>query len=426
MPSSSAHNAIPSYWRYGLAVLASFLIVQPAAIILRRLQASFLAEPGSPRTALQQASALDPANDAYPIRIAQLDQDEGRDPLPAWRHALSLNPRSDLTLTQAAIAAELSGRSGLAEQLLLQAARFNHLWLPRWSLANFYFRRGDSARTLHWAALALQRSYGDRTALFRLCLEAGASPDQLLLLIRPGDLDSLASYTHFLAGRGDVPPAALEASAIAYLQALSLAGAPPAAYLTPPLAAINALLTLGQPTHAVRLWNALAARRLHPYPTFDPSHPLTNPGFAPPLPGGFDWRIAHTPGIESYPGVPEGGIKFLFAGTQPESATLLEQWILLRGGRTWELSQESQTFGLTADGAGLFWTLQPLSGGAALTPLRAESLVSDDWKSTSTAWTLPGGDALYRLTLEIRRPTGHPRAEGEIRLRAFALRESQP
>lgn len=427
MLQSRAPNGLHAYWRVVLAALTSFLIVSVATIILRRLQASHLPFPNPTIQTLQEAATLDPANEAYPIHMAQALQDEGGDPLPAWKKAISLNPRNDLALTQAAIASELSGDLAGAERLLLQAARTNQLWLPRWSLANFYFRQGRHELTLHWAALALQRAYGDRTALFRLCLEAGASADRILNLIAPEDVENLASYTYFLAGNGKRDPAALETATTRYLQAARRKALPPERTLAPAIYAVNTLIATTEPAPAVRLWNRLSAAGLLPYPASSPERPLTNQDFAQPVPGGgFDWRIPQTPGIESYPGVPRQGIKFVFSGSQPESAILLEQVVHLRGGRSWELSQECQTMALNSANAGLAWVLTPVAGGTQLAPRSSAPLVADDWQRISTTWDVPPGDALYRLTLEIRRQTGQTRADGEARLRGFRLMEVHP
>ncbi len=427
MLHSRAHNALPTHWRICLAVLISFLIVSPATIILRRLQASLLVTAHPTLQAAQAAARLDPSNELYPIQIAQVLQDQGRDPLPAWRRAIAINPRNDLALTQAAIASEMAGDLPGAERLLLQAARTNQLWLPRWSLANFYFRRGQPGRTLHWAALALQRAYGDRTALFRLCREAGASPERILQMIEPADAENLASYIHFLAADAQPAPLTLEAAAAGYLQAARASSLPPERILTPVVHAVNALIASGQPSPAIRLWDRLSAAGLLPYPARTPARPLVNPDFARPLPGGgFDWRIRQIPGIESYPGVPARGIKFIFSGSQPESATLLQQVLYLQGGRSWQLSHDCQTLHLTSANAGLAWTLTPAAGGPPLKPASAMPLAADDWSRISASWALPPGDALYRLSLEIRRPAGQTRAEGEARLRAFSLREARP
>lgn len=409
-----------------LATAASICILIPAAISLRRQQAAALATPGAPPAALRAASLLDPSNDRFPIQLAQTLQDQGHDPLPAWFQALSLNPRRPLALTQAAISAELAGQTATAERLLLQAARYNQLWLPRWSLASFYFRRADFPQTLRWAALALQRAHDDRTAIFRLCADAGASPDEILGLILPLDHDGLAAFTSFLASQSP-PPHTLERAASSFLRSARSAGRSPETTLPAAVAAVNAFISSQQPIPALRLWNHLSDANLLPYPARSPAAPLVNPQLHPPIPqGGFDWTIPRVAGIESSRGVPTGGIKFVFSGSQPESAALLQQTLFLTGGTSWSLTFECQTRNLTAADSGLAWSLSPLAGGIPLLPASSNPISGEDWSPVSVSWTLPPGDALYRLSLDLRRITGQTRIEGDIRLRNLRFREARP
>jgi hypothetical protein len=400
--------------------------VAPAAVSLRRSWAAVIASPGASPSSLRAAAQLDPWNDLFPIQLAQTLQDQGLDPLPAWFHALSLNPRRPLSLTQAAISAELAGQPATAEHLLLQAARYNQLWLPRWSLASFYFRRADFPQTLHWAALALQRAYGDRTAIFRLCADAGASPDQILSRILPPDPDSLAAFTFFLASHTPPTPT-LERAAASFLQSARSAGRSPETTLPAAVAAVSAFISSQQPAPALRLWNRLSDANLLPYPSRSPTAPLVNPQLQPPVPqGGFDWTIARVAGVESFRGVPAGGIKFVFSGSQPESAALLQQTLFLTGATSWTLSFDCQTRSLSASNSGLAWSLSPLAGGAALAPASSTPISGEDWSPVSVSWTLPPGDALYRLSLDLRRLTGQTRIEGDIRLRNLRLQEVRP
>ncbi|MGC4049629.1 MAG: hypothetical protein QM757_08975 [Paludibaculum sp.] len=136
---------------------------------------------------MRAAAALDPRNDLYLIRLAQKLEESGQPSLEVWRQAIAVNPRRDLSLTQAAIAAELTGGTGDAERLLLQAGQYNHLWLPRWSLANFYARHNRTKEMQHWAREAMLRSYADPGALFQLCRNSGASDSELSQIDYPGD-----------------------------------------------------------------------------------------------------------------------------------------------------------------------------------------------------------------------------------------------
>ncbi len=421
MPSRHPSHSLPAAARLFLAISTTLLLAAAASPILRRLQADRLVSTNPTPAQLSTAAQLDPLNDLYPILLAQARQDRGLDPLPAWRAAIAVNPRRPLSLTQSAIAAELAGDPAEAERLLLQAAHYNQLWLPRWSLANFHARLGHQAQTLHWARLAFERSHGDRTALFRLCLDAGASPDQILDQILPHTPDTLGSFTHFLAADPAAPPQTLHRSASLHLAARSPDPLPAALHAT------NALIAAHQSALALDLWARLSTLRLLPYPPHDPANPLVNPAFLQPLPGrGFDWSIPEIPGVESFPGIPTNGIKFLFSGQQPETATLAQQTLVLAGGRPWTLSFASQTLQIEAAANGLAWTLTPLG---SLQPLPAQALpnlTSEEWTDHSITWQLPPGEALYLLSLDLRRLSGHTRIEGEARFRDLRFREARP
>jgi len=58
---------------------------------------------------------------------------------------------------------------------LLQAARVDHLYLPAWTLANFYFRQ-DADRFWTWASRAAALTYDDYRPLLRLADTLEPSP----------------------------------------------------------------------------------------------------------------------------------------------------------------------------------------------------------------------------------------------------------
>ncbi|MBI4890140.1 MAG: hypothetical protein HY821_05900 [Acidobacteria bacterium] len=421
MPSRPSSHSLSTAMRLILAAFATLLLFAAALPIVRRLQADLLAANNPTPEALAAAARLDPLNDIYPILLAQAFQDRDQDPRPAWRAAITINPRRPLSLTQAAIANELAGDPRAAEQLLLQAARFNQLWLPRWSLANFYARTSNPSKTLRWAQLAFERSYGDRTALFRLCLNAGASPEDILDHVLPRSPANLAGFTHFFAADPASPPQTLHRAASLHLASHSPHPLPAT------LHAINALIAARQPALALDLWSQLSALQLLPYPPRTPSAPLVNPAFLLPLEGrGFDWSVPQIPGVESTPGVPTRGIKFLFSGIQPESTTLLQQTLVLEGARDWTLAFSCQTIQIESAANGLSWSLTPLGSNEPLPSSSAPNLTADDWTPYSITWQLPPGQSLYVLSLDLRRLSGHTRIEGEARFRDLQLREARP
>ncbi len=362
--------------------------------------------------ALEAACGLDPDRADCRAAVARAREEQAADAGREWARVLELNPRSASYLAQAALSAEFRGDIRGAERLLLQAARYNRLWLPRWSLANFYYRHGRLEEFRRWAALAFERAYGDRTALFRLCRAAGVEDQTVLEELLGADVENLGAWVGFLAAEG--PVEALPAAAVKYIEAAA-AGTAEAA--VPRVnGAIRALLRAGHGREAAELWTAMSRRRLIPYPEWNEAAPLVNAEFLRPVPGpGLDWAVARGAGFEVFPGVPAGGIKVTFSGRQPERVELLAQEVLLRGGQAWRLEFEYQTPGIGDGATSLGWRLGGMEAGQG-------RLSSEEWTRGAAVWEVPAGLQVLRLALWSERPRGQVRHEGELRLRGVSLR----
>ena len=92
------------------------------------------------------------------------------------RVAVRLNPRLASAWIYLGLDAEADGDLAEAEQDLLQAARVDRQYLPAWTLANFYFRRGDTVNFWPWAARAASLTFDDYRPLLRLADALETSP----------------------------------------------------------------------------------------------------------------------------------------------------------------------------------------------------------------------------------------------------------
>ena len=95
---------------------------------------------------LEQAIAWSPGQSLNYVRLSALIT--ATDPGKAealLQQAVVLNPMDSRSWIDLALRHEMSGNLPAAEQELLRAATTDHQYLPRWSLTNFYFRRGDDA-----------------------------------------------------------------------------------------------------------------------------------------------------------------------------------------------------------------------------------------------------------------------------------------
>ena len=141
-----------------------------------------------PETALHSLSWL---------RAANLDRDEASP--GELRAALTLNPRMSSAWIHLGLDAEAEGNPREAETELLQAARVDHLYLPAWTLANFYFRRGEEDEFWPWARRAARLTYDDYRPLLRLADALDTSPQRVALRLG-GGAPLLRAYLDLLIG----------------------------------------------------------------------------------------------------------------------------------------------------------------------------------------------------------------------------------
>ena len=117
-----------------------------------------------------KALSITPDQSAYSVRLALLVS--GDDPTrarAALERAAALNPRDARAWIELGLRYEAGGNSALAEPALLRAAQESRLYLPRWTLMNYYYRRNDEERFWRWAKAAVPMIWGDPLPLFHLC-----------------------------------------------------------------------------------------------------------------------------------------------------------------------------------------------------------------------------------------------------------------
>ena len=113
------------------------------------------------------------------LRALQLDYD-GVDSTALLERAARVNPLSSAPRIRLGLAAETRGDFAKAETWLLDAARVDRQFEPRWTLANFYFRRERWDEFWKWMRAALEMSYGDRRLAFDLCWRVTQDADEVL------------------------------------------------------------------------------------------------------------------------------------------------------------------------------------------------------------------------------------------------------
>jgi hypothetical protein len=378
------------------------------SIVLARADFYFLEE--TPEKVLR-ATEIAPRNTEYlALRALQLDYDEA-DSRALTEKIAELNPYASAPRIRLGLAAEIAGDADGAERWLLDAARVDHQFEPRWALANFYFRAGKRDEFWKWMRAALEVSYGDRTPAYELCRRVSEDGSEILRRGIPDRHEVVAGYLWYL-----------------------LAKKPTESRLQPKLAAL--------PGRGVGSDGAVveAARRLGGYRnTLDLEElfqacdwligerdagalevwGLTGQG-APvgifngdfgsaPLNHGFDWRAIESKGVTHVHLTAPAGHRIALSGQEAESCLLLQHTLSIAAGKRYTVRWEARTAGIKHP-SGLEWRVA--GQHAALVP-------SEDW--TSGEMTIDSADRFPVLELVYQRPVGESRAEGMVELRRLVL-----
>jgi hypothetical protein len=304
-----------------------------------------------------------------------------------------------------------------AEYDLLEAARLSRQYAPRWTLANYYFRRDDTEKFWRWAHSADEWAYGDRTPLFQLAWAASQDAGTILDRAIPDTAPGLSTYLGFL----------LETNRLEAAEGVAARLAPVATresrlVLLP---YISRLIDSQRSAPALNAWNTLCSRRLLPYPALDASRGrlLTNGDFAqPPFDAGFDWRVAQIAGVATVRSDNPAYLRLSFSGKQPEDCRLLTQFVPVTPGAAYRLRFEYQTEGIPVE-AGPRWRIYDATGRFEV-PGHSPLLSSDDWKTESAFFTAGSDTRWVWVTLGYQRMPGTTRIEGSLALRNISLEEA--
>jgi hypothetical protein len=364
----------------GTGALAALGIAVWFSIVLARADFYFRADK------VQRATEIAPHNTEYlALRALQLDYDDA-DSRGVRERIASLNPYASAPRIRLGLAAELSGDSVGAERWLLDAARVDHQFEPRWTLANFYFRANKRDEFWTWMRAALEVSYGDRTPAYDLCWRVSDDAGEILRLGIPDRHEVIGSYLIYISQK---KPAAGLVEVARKLGAYHDAADLPLLF-----GVCDLLLQVGNPA-ALEVW-ALAGEAA-PAGIF-------NGDFATvPLNHGFDWRPIESPGVTHL------NNRIALSGQQAESCSLLQQTLSLTEGKHYRVQWEARTVGIKSP-SGLEWRVA--GQHATLSP-------SADWASGEL--TIDRADRFQILELAYQRPVGESRAEGNVELRNIRL-----
>jgi hypothetical protein len=325
---------------------------------------------------------------------------------------VALNPWDARSWIELGLNAEADGDTTTSLQCLLRAAEVNHEFLPRWTLANYYFRHNDVAMFWSWTKQAAAMVYGDALPLFRLCGKV-AEDGQLIDRLEIRNPGVRAGYLSYLLDQNRVD---LIGPVVQRLLAGKREADVPLL-----LTACERLLAAQRVDQAVEIWNRLADAGSVPFRTPAGQGPqlLVNGSFAvPPASLGFDWRLPAVEGVSVSREEEPLGLRFTFSGRQPENCQALEQLVPVRGKTPYQLSFAFRTQGIPT-GSGLAWRIADAAAGAVLK--EGPSLASEPETPAHLSFETPAECRLVRLSLSYRRSPGTTRMEGFLVLRNVAL-----
>lgn len=363
---------------------------------------------------VREGLRMAPDNAGYWLHWADLEQARGETGGLGIERASEADPYEAEVWIRAGLQAETDGNFVQAEQRLLRGAKQSLQYEPRWTLANYYYRRNDPEHFWPWAKSALEWSYGDRGLLFDLCWKMKPDADVILERAIPDRANVLRDYLAYLLreNRSDAAlgvAGKLEGQASNQDRDLLLNYA-------------DRMLDQRRWQAALSAWNALCLRKVVHYSPLDASRGpiLTNGAFTgPPLNSGFDWRLPEVKGVAAVYNDAPPSLRFDFSGNQPENCTVVYQLVPAVSGKRYALRFEYRTEGIEPE-TGLQWMVRDGATGAEiLTP--PLNLSSDSWTQGGLAFAVPQGVQATAVTLIYRRQPGTVRIEGTAWLRNVGM-----
>ncbi|HEY3938826.1 MAG TPA: hypothetical protein VGL97_15440 [Bryobacteraceae bacterium] len=363
-------------------------------------------------TSVPAAVHLVPYNSAYLARLASWEPEERNQLL---HRAVELNPYDYESWIQLGLLSEMrQGDAKAAESDYLRAAAVNHMFLPKWTLTNFYFRQQNATEFFHWANATLQITPYSSDPIFAQMWLMSQDAGKLAAVI-PDRPRILLQYAWYLSNNhqfGAIPQT---------LQRLIAAVGEdnPRDWGRDDLIAsmVDRILADGDPHDALQVWSVLKDAGWIRQRVPDSNRPLTNGDFHIPFfRHGFDWVPVDSAGVrvEQFPDEPVARITL--SGDQPDHCVVLQQYVPIEAGAAYHLQWQVKAQNLTGE-SGLAWHLHPVQIKTT------GDLVSGDLLASPFAWKFrpsfaPPG---FLLSLEYTRPLGHTRAAGVAMLQNVSL-----
>ena len=390
------HKSVGIFWRVIVVAACCFGIWK--SLQLARSDHYFKEDTAG---ALRQAICLSPDAWPYYMRLAQFDRPNARELL---RKSIYLNPYNAQANIELGLQYEADGDLARAEKQILEAYNVDHTYLPRWSLANYYFRQSNMTAFWAWSKSAADMPGDDIGALLELCWRANPDAPAVTAAILNEKPEFLRQYLNFLIAKGQPQAAAGVAPHL-------LRSGDPQSDLPVLLSEVNGLIKMNDSSDAVGLWRLLVTRN---WVQADSTIP-NNPQFLrTPVPASFDWSISEYKGLHSWPGA--AGLQTEFSGSEPEDCVIAEQAVVLGPGE-YALKFSYRTSNIRPN-TGIRWQIvDPKSQ-----QIRAESedLASDQGKKSELNFSL-NENSIVILRLVYKRALGTVRISGALNMESVQV-----
>jgi hypothetical protein len=367
-------------------------------------------------TSVPAAVQLVPYNAQYVARLASWNEEQRA---PLFKKAIELNPFDYQSYIQLGLLSEMTEADpAAAETYFLKAAAVNHMYLPKWTLTNYYFRRQNLSEFFRWANETLQISPFSGDPIFTQMWLMSQDQARLSAAI-PDRARTLIQYTWFLSNSKQftaIPP-------IVQRLVRVVGKDDPSAWGRDDLIAssLDHVLASGDFHTGLQIWAALRDGRWIRHGVPDANHPLTNGDFHLPFyKHGFDWVAAEAEGVHIDQFVQEPSLDIGLSGDEAEHCELVRQYIAAEPGFLYKLQWKAEAQGIPA-GSGLAWHLRPANDDYS------DTVESSDILNAPQQWEFvaPPNVNGFLLTLEYNRALGHVRPTGHITLRSVSMNRQQ-
>src|ERR1039458_9803233 len=344
---------------------------------------------------IRSAIRLAPDGWDYYMRLAQFDQAHAQELLT---NSLSLNRYDAQADIELGLQYEADGDFPKAERLLLDAYEVDHTYLPRWSLANYYFRRDNLPAFWAWARSAANMPADEIGPLFELCWRVSPDPERITGAILNQKPELIRQYLGFLLAKDQL-------SAVATVAPRLFRSGDPETDRPLLFSIVDRLVAVNDAAAANALWHLLIEQH---WVVADTTVPNNADFVREPLPVNFDWSLPEYPGLHSWPG--SSGLETEFTGSEPENSTVAEQAVTLTPGN-YTMAYAYRTSDIPA-ATGIRWQILDAKSNTVLA--ESPDLSSDAVQHLALAFSIPPDVSLIRLRLAYRRALGTPRISGTL------------